>query len=229
VTDLIATIQARGFWRVEIRPTEFKKDRVRELGTLFPIVERCAVVFRGWDFPHIDRRKQPHVDLDWVGQELEWEHHLELWRLYQSGQFVHLGGIWDDWRDQSGLWAPERGWKPGLRISVLDTTWRFVEIFEFAARLSQTEAGHDRMSIVVTLSGLRGRVLHLESPRRVPLLEEYKAAIDQYPYEVELSRADLLAAPREYALEATVRLFERFGWNLGREMAKSLQDELGQR
>jgi hypothetical protein len=80
-----------------------------------------------------------------------------------------------------------------------------------------------------TLSGLSGRTLLLESPNRIPLLEEYKAGITELPYEVELSRADLIAAPREHALEPTARLFEQFGWNAGREMLRGLQGELGQR
>lgn len=229
MTDLLKKIQSRGHWRVNIRPTVFKKDRIPEISKLFPVVERCSVSLRGWDFPHIDRRNQPHIDLDWVGQEIDWEHHLELWRVYQSGQFVHVGGLWNDWRDRSELWPAEQGWKAGAVLHVLDTTWRFIEIFEFAARLSQTECGDDRMVIAVTVSGLDGRMLLLDSSRRVPFLGEYKAQIEALPYEVEVSRADLIAAPREHALEPTKRLFERFGWTVGPEMLRSLQAELDRR
>ena len=229
MTDLLSKVRFRGHWQVVIRPTAFKKDRVGEIGSLFPIVERCSVSLRGWDFPHIDRRKQPHIDVDWVGQEVDWEHHVELWRLYQSGQFVQVGGMWEDWRDQSGLWPPERTWKAGSGLGVLDATFRFIEIFEFAARLCQTEAGDERVRILVTLSSLKERTLFLESPNRIPLLGEYKAGINELPYEVELSRADLIAAPREHALEPTARLFERFGWNAGRDMLKGLQAELDRR
>jgi hypothetical protein len=229
VTDLLSKIRSRGHWRVVIRPTAFKKDRVGEISSLFPIVERSSVSLRGWDFPHIDRRKRPHVDLDWVGQELAWEHHIELWRLYESGQFVQVSGMWDDWRDQSGLWPPDDTWKTGSRLEVLDATFRFIEIFEFAARLCQTEAGSDRVRIVVTVSGLNGRTLYLESPNRVPLLEEYSASIKEVPYEVELSKAELIAAPREHALAPTARLLGRFGWDAGRDMLKGLQAELGRR
>lgn len=147
MTDLLSKIRSRGHWRVVIRPGTFKKDRVGEISSLFPLVERSSVSIRGWDFPHIDRRKQPHIDVDWVGQELNWEHHLELWRLYQSGQFVHMGGIWEDWRDQSALWPPDRTRKVGSRLEVLDTVFRFIEIFEFAARLCQTDAGDERVGI----------------------------------------------------------------------------------
>jgi len=229
VTDLISKIRSRGHWRVIVRPAAFKGDRVGEIGSLLPLVERSSVSLRGWDFPHIDRRKQPHIDVDWVGQELDWEHHVELWRLYQSGQFVHIGGMWEDWRDQSSLWPPDRTWKAGNRLGVIDTTFRFIEIFEFAARLCQTEAGDERVRISVTLSGLKGRTLVLDSPYRIPFLEEYKAGIAELPYEVELSRADLIAAPREHALEPTARLFARFGWNAGRDMLKGLQAELDRR
>jgi hypothetical protein len=114
---------------------------------MFALVQNKAVRFRGWDFPHIDIHNPPQIGIDWVGQEIEWDHHLGSWRLYQSGLFLHVSGFWADWRDHSSFWPPDTNWKPGALLGVADTLFVFTEIFEFAARLSLSEAGGDTMFI----------------------------------------------------------------------------------
>jgi len=87
--------------------------------------------------------------MDWIGQEPEWEQYLELWRFYQSGQFVDFMGLDEDWRDQSKLWPPPGDWKPCLFLDVEETVFQLTEIFEFAARLSLTEAGDEITNLKV--------------------------------------------------------------------------------
>ncbi len=160
--NLKEDIKSRGYWRVVIRPVSFNGQRVQDLSALFPMVQGASVQLRGWDFPHVSRKDDPVVGLNWVSQDTRWEHNLEAWRIYQSGQFAHIAAFWDDWRDHSKWWAPEEGWKPSQRLGIGDTLFRFTEIFEFAARLSSTEAGDDAMHISVTLFNLRDRFLYVD-------------------------------------------------------------------
>jgi hypothetical protein len=67
----------------------------------------------GWDYPHVDHHNEVARGADWVGQECQLEDELEVWRLYQSGQFVHYFAMADEWRDLSSLRPPDSGWKPG--------------------------------------------------------------------------------------------------------------------
>ena len=146
MSDLTQKIKTAGYVEVSIHPGRFVVDRVQPITSLFPIVQRCKVLLRGWDYPHIDpSTPDPVPDIDFVEQESEWEHHLEWWRLYQSGLFLSLRGICHDWRDQSDLWPADKNWRRGDLLVIEDTLLTLVEIFEFAARLSNTDAGDDRM------------------------------------------------------------------------------------
>ena len=134
-TAILSKIRSRGYWRVVIRPTTFQEKRIEQYADLFPIVDRNSVQLRGWDYPHVDHRNEPLRGADWVGQEHDWEEHIEVWQFYQSGLFVHYFAIWGDWTDQSARPA-EPGWAPLQDIEYLHTIVEFVEIFEFAARLA---------------------------------------------------------------------------------------------
>ena len=96
---------------------------------LLPTVQRCVVQIRGWDFPHLSNQVEIERQADWIGQSSEWEHLLEAWRFYQSGQFVDLSGIWEDWRDQSSLHPAGGDWRQGQTLGVGDALFRLTEIF----------------------------------------------------------------------------------------------------
>lgn len=176
------------------------------------MLERSVVRWRGWDYPHVDTQTPPHVDKDWIGQEFEWEHYVEVWRLYRSGQFVHFFGMHQDWRDQSTIWPAGGDWKAGETLYVFDTLFTFTEIFEFAARLAMTKAGDDSMHIDVTVSGLDGRALQLDSSQPAPLLSHYTSSVSQVPQSFDVTRSELLTATKELALGATIELMKCFGW-----------------
>ena len=228
VADLTDDIRSRGHWQVVIRPTAFVAGRVSDIAVLFPIVEHSSVQLRGWDFPHVDRNDRPIIDVNCVGQETRWQHMLETWRIYQTGQFFHLAGIWDDWRDQSEWWPPPPGWSPGERLGIGDVLFRFVEIFEFAARLSTTAAGDDSMHIEVRLGGLANRLLFVDSPSRLPYLRgQPRIAINEFPFEVDVSKTELEADPRGLALRGSIEVFKRFGWEPPLENLRVWQAEIG--
>src|SRR5438552_1376329 len=111
--NLDEEIRKRGFWEVTIRPATFRERRIDNIMDLSDIVRRAAVSWRGWDFPHVDRREGAEIHEDFIAQPTRFEHLVEVWRLYQSGQFFHLSGISDDWRDRSSFWPAPEGWQPG--------------------------------------------------------------------------------------------------------------------
>lgn len=196
---------------------------------LYPIIDGTSVHLRGWDFPHIDASHKPIIDLDWVGQESEWDMYLEVWRFYRSGQFVDFAGFSNDWRNQSKLSpspSPPEEWKPMEFLGIASALYRFTEIFEFAARLSMTEAGDETMIIEGLVSGLQGRALVVDSPSRWPMMHEYEASIIQFPYKKELPRTRLVAEARELALEPAIGLFEMFGWDATKQTLLDMQAEL---
>lgn len=226
MSKLLDEIRSRGYWEVVIQPHTFIEQRIANVSDLYPILQRCSVRLQIWDFPRLDRRIQPHVDTDWIGQELQWEHHLELWRFYQSGQFVHLAGIKSDWHDRSTLWPLANGWRPGAVLEIGDTVLRFTEIFELAARLAFTDASDDFMHVSVTLKGLKNRALQFDRPNGQPLATEYRATGEDYSYTVEQSRVEFITKPRTLAIQGVRELFERFNWAPSAYQLRGWQEQI---
>ena len=218
---LLEKVKSRGHWRVVIRPGRFVERRIPRISSLYPIIQKTAVQLRGWDFPHVDTHTKPHIDVDWLGQESEWQEFLEIWRFYQSGQFVDIAGIWEDWRDKS-----DPTWKSGVLLGIGDTLFRFTEIYEFAARLALTEVGNELMYIEVTINGLAGRKLWDDSHDSGRVYKQYEASLQELPFKQELPRDELVTQPRELALRPAIELFARFGWTADAAALRDIQKKL---
>lgn len=227
MSTLQDSVKGRGYWEFVVRPIRFEERKVPNISMLLPIVERCSVRIRGWDFPHVELGQAPAIGQDWIEESIDWEHYIESWRLFQSGQFYYLRALWEDWRDRSGSWPAGAGWRPMSRLGVGDVVDTCTELFEFASRLSQTEAGDDQFSVQAVLMNTKSRALHMDRSRRGPLHSQYVATIPSYPYRRELARTELIARPRELALELAKEIFERFGWNPHPVILRWLQEEMG--
>ncbi len=225
MTTTVEKLKERGFWHIVIRPSEFDAKRVGRLADLETAVRECAVLLRGWDFPHYDERHPCARGLDWAGQETDWNHHVEMWRAYKSGQFVAMFAMWGDWRDQSKLWPPHADWSAGGTLSVEDAVYSFTEIFEFAARYSNTVAGTEKMLIRIELRGLSNRQLVL-APTKAGFEYRRIAEQNEWKWEERFVRSDLRARARELALKPAVELFEQFRWDVKEDTLRSIQDHL---
>jgi hypothetical protein len=226
MSEFLKKIQGRGYWHVVIRPGTFVEKRVQNISHLIPILEKTRVSLRGWDFPHVDDRTDLLIGLDYVERSFEWERFLEVLRFYQSGQFVHISGVTEDWISQSSWANPPEDWKPGKVLNVVDTVFHFTEIFEFAARLAMTEAGDEQMHIEIKLGNLQGRKLWINSEKRMGFRWDKKASIPEFPYSLDIPRTKLLSQPKDLALTPAIELFRRFNWEPDVENLRSMQAEL---
>ncbi len=224
MSGLLDKIRSKGYWRVVVRPNHFVEKRVEDIAALKPILEKSSVRLRGWDFPHINGRGKSYPDRDSIAQEFEWDHYHELWRLFQSGQFVYYGGFVVDWMDRETVTSGSQ--LPKKMLSVPDAVFRFTEVLEFASRLALTKAGAEQMHIEVTAGGLKGRELWLDPARYVRPLLPQTAMIDELPYEIDLPAAKLIAHPRELALTPARELFKRFDWDANLDVLRDMQATL---
>lgn len=213
--ELLNRIKGRGYWRVIIRPLPYEADRLSRssLGTL---LRRCKVSLRGWDYPHISR----HTDIErhdgFIQQASEWAHYLEFWRFYRSGQFVFVGGIDDDWRDQSHVWPGT--YDPANReLSFISTIYQFTEIFEFAARLAVTELASPEMEISVALRGLDHRTVYNDDPRATGYLHSVPIGANSWERSWTGPTHDLVGQRSALALDLLVDLWDLFDLEVSRE------------
>ena len=226
MSKLLEKIQLRGYWKVVIHPGNFDETRVSNISNLYPLLEKISVQLHGWDFPHLDSRTPPVTDADWVGQEIDRLHHIELWRFYQSGQFVHISALTEDWLGKFPGTSPPWALKMDHVLSVEITIVRFTEIFELASRLALTEAGDELMHIEILVKGLSGRALRINPETRMPFPISMKASITELPYKVDLSRTQLVTESRDLALKPALELFRHFGWDPSLEILRDIQGEL---
>ncbi len=218
MSELLNKIRSKGYWRVVVRPNHFVEKRVEDISALKPILQKSSVRLRGWDFPYVNGLGRTYTDADSIVQELELDRHRELWRLFQSGQFIYYGGFAVDWVERET--AISSAEVPKKILSVPDVVYRFTEVFEFAARMARTEAGHDQMHIEIKAGGLKGRSLWVD-PARIPV--EQTVRIDEVPYETDVPSAQLLAESRELALVAARELFIRLDWDANLRVLSDMQ------
>ncbi len=214
MSEIRDKIRSRGHWQVSIRPEEFRV-RLDDLGELDRLVRSLAVQLRGWDFPHIDTNMPILRGLDWVGQESQWAHHLEAWRLHSNGLFLSTTGLPVDWRDESTWWPADDDWQPGELLGVGDALFSMTEFLELASRLSTAAVGGEEMRISIELHNVESRLLYVDAaPRRFPFDIEYRSGVDTIPVEETIERTRLVGEAWEIAAVLSQRIFQVFGWDI---------------
>ena len=228
MNEFLEKIKSRGYWKIIIRPATFDKKRIENTADLHHIIGKSLVRFRRrfWEFPHFNASTPVQEANDWIGRESEWEVYLELWRFYQSGQFVSFKGMYEDWRDNSKLFAVPEGWQPGQFLDVPDTLIQFTEVFELASRLMFTPV-FDQMRIKISAHNLMGRGLKLVlDGKEDTRLKTFTTSVNEIPYVVDLPAFTVMGRPKELALTPAVQLFQQFGWNPGTRWLRDLRDEI---
>jgi hypothetical protein len=211
---LLEEIKFKGYWKIEIRPTKFDKNRITTLGNVQQLVSSNLVALRGWDYPHWNQEKIRNVD-DYVECQEDWDRHLEYWRFYQSGKFIHLVALYEDHLDLSSampIQYPPRTPRSGY-VSFVSTIYHITEIFEFAARLANKGILQPSGFISIGLYNIKDHELTTFGSRRY-LPEGYVYANDKpLLIEREISQQELINKPDEHALDFITSIFERFQWN----------------
>jgi hypothetical protein len=202
-------IKSTGYWRVNIRPTKFEKSRIDTLSHCWELVESCRVYLRGWDYPAVSVKEKVLGD-EWVQSGADFRGIVELWRFYQSGQFIHYFSCLED-RHRPEEVSARLDQNVFRGLSVVSTLYRVTEIFEFAARLAQEGILQPQVQISIKLEGMKNRQLFFWEPYRY-LSESYICRINEIPFDKELPATDIIAARHEEALKAAIHIFERFGW-----------------
>ena len=211
-------------WRVNFRPNEYKEDLIPSLSKCFAIIEKTKLSLRGWDYPHLSRRDtEREQGNNWVASWSDFMGHYEYWRFYQSGQFIHLFSVREstegdykkklrsDMQSHRIFSDGEIDWEsvPGF-FSIINFIYNVTEIYEFAARLCQSEIYSGTVNIQIDIKGIKGFVL--TAPWERAWHSYYAASQDVLSRNHEVDTEQLIATSKDISLEALVWFFERFGW-----------------
>lgn len=220
---LTPRVDRPAYFQTFIRPGPYQADRLQP-DTLSDLVEMQAVRLRGWPVPMVDGREKLDRHRTWVGQDLASSlvPHIELWRMFCSGQFLQLRVLATDLRDSPDF-RPSRPDATGV-IAVWDVLLYAVEVAEFAGRLAV--ASHTpTVTIVLAIKGTQGRELIAGDQRRELTrpgwLDDDEARVD-----VELSTAELLADPRTVGVKIAHDLLSQFGVRISERVLLDYQQEV---
>ena len=215
---LLSKIKKHGYWTIIIRPNRFDNEKIQTLNDCLKFVKESKVSLRVWDYPHIDANNRPYANnrpLDYVQQTIDWDLHRELWRMYQSGQFVHLFACHEDLllnQINLGPGPAKITPLPGTVLSVLSTLYSMTEIYEFASRLAAKNIFNRDLSLEISLNGMKNRKLVFFEPGRTRL-GNYVCSSNELTRMKSIPVSDLLAIrSSELALEHTLWVFEHFNW-----------------
>jgi hypothetical protein len=210
-------------WRVNFRPNLYNDELIASLGKCYEIIERTKLSLRGWDYPHLSRRDtQRGQGANWVSSWSDFMGHNEYWRLYQSGQFLHLFSVREaaepEWRKKmesemrSHLsYMDEVEWDkiPGF-ISIINFNYQITEIYEFAARLCEAQIYTGKVNISIEIKGIKDFVL--AAPWERSWHSYYAATEDFLSLSKDYESDRLVATGRDESVTAIIWFFERFGW-----------------
>jgi len=229
--ERLKKIHSTGYWRVNIRPTQFDQFRIPSLRECREIVESSIVRLSGWDYPYLDPKETANGN-DWIQSGRDFGRYVEYWQFYQSGQFIHHFACFEDFTNPEELLLYiERPSPSGHYLSILSTLYKVTEIYEFAARLASKDILSTEAEISIKLVGMDGRQLFFWSRSRY-LSMDYICRIPEITFFKTYQISDLLTSASEFALDATVYIFERFNWTfiprslLAEEQKKLLERRL---
>lgn len=219
---LLEKIKAVGFLRVVIRPS-----RTREALTVTrarDIVQKASVSLRGWDYPHIsmrdDDRGGAETYADFTQDWCDWFHHVEFWRMYKSGQFLHYKALREDLSKDNSI-------PKGPVLAVGSFMYTITEVTEFAHRLRAAGLYEDGATIQIDLGNTEGRMLWVEDPMRMNFVSPMTTSSHSIRVERSVAAGELLLGdPKELSLSIIGEFFDAFGWTPARAVISSTQTEL---
>src|SRR5713101_2205832 len=225
-TSLPVPVTDGPHWRVNFRPDSYQREAIPTLAECVRIVQQNAVRLRGWDYPHFSNRiEEQGRGPNWVSSWTDFMGHTEFWRLYQSGQFLHLFKIveateaWKseflaiakmqlNWGDRDSQWSRVKG-----VISIRNFVFTITEIFEFAARLSQAGVYKTHLDISIQLKGVKDFVLSTDRDR--VWHSYYPASEDVLSFSKRFTVQRIVSASADESFRTALWFFDRFGWSSG--------------
>lgn len=211
-----------GYTDVAVRPGAHQADRIAA-GALEGFVVEHAVSMRGWPVPYVDQRVPIGRHGTWVAQDIPSRGlpHVEAWRMFTSGQFLHRRLLVTDLRDSQVLKADAA--EATGAVAVWDLLLYLVEIAEFGARMA-TALGLDRVTFTVGLDGIAGRQL-ISGDFLRELDGPYIAAANRFEATETVEVTTLLEDTPGIGVKLAQRLLQQFGLNVPDQILLDWQDQ----
>ncbi|MGA2324417.1 MAG: hypothetical protein ABSG22_11280 [Sedimentisphaerales bacterium] len=199
-------------WRVIYRPSTYKQ-RIPDSQAAFDLVRKSLVRLRGWDYPYVSVDCAEQIrEREYVASGCDWSDMIEYWRLYYSGQFIHLFSLRENaFYDEPGF------------IDITNTLYCIAEVIEFAARLSEKGIYQDSLQIFIQIKKIKD--FRLWAKDRF-WRGTYPATSNLIEKKIDVNVSDLLGQAASLTLDTTIYVLKLFGWdNPPRDILKNDLDK----
>ncbi|MCK4643363.1 hypothetical protein KAU32_06975 [bacterium] len=229
---LVNVIKGNPYWRVIIRPLKYNADLL-SFNRAKKIIIDSAINLRGWQYPAFHEHEIINKE-NYIEGKINWSSFNEYWRFYQSGQFIHLFNLQENLRLKNegkvpSFLSPTPKEEPLSYISIISTIYLFVEIFEFAIRITEEDIYNSGVYMSVQLNKCdKMRLFSYESSRI--FFKSYMCESEKINIEISLGKNIILTEGREICLEKVQRFFEYFQWgNFPEDLIREEQKKLLER
>ena len=228
VDEVMKKLQSKGYWEVSLKPStfnpkKFSREQCKE------IIQKCQVRLRGWYYPTIGNKLEEfYAGENYFAGVVDYSSHIEAWRFYQSGQFVHYHAFWEDW--EKGIswrigFRPDYDEKQVLKVNgIILTLYTVAEIYQLASNFIKENVFVDKFTISMILHDTQGRSLALSDPMRM-LYKDYKCMIDTIKFEKEYDVKSFDENIHSNVMEVVLDIFYSFNW-VSKDIEKSLSKDL---
>ena len=129
IADVRNKLKTVGNMEVIFEPSQAFEKNLISKAKLKDILEKSVVSLRGWSFPHIPNQDLEHTKRPYIfesGLEFftDWDKFIEMFRLYQSGQFLARFALYEDTIGKLN----NKELKPGEYLDFISTIYKFTEI-----------------------------------------------------------------------------------------------------
>jgi hypothetical protein len=225
--DIKNKIESIGNIKVIFEPKTYQKDRIQK-NDLQGILEKSQVSLRGWNFPHIpladrDNTKRPYSIGDGIEFYTDWEKFIEIFRFYQSGQFLAKFALYED-RISS---LHDRVLKPGEYLDFLSLIYKITEVVLFIKNVIENtniEGG----VLTIEINKTKDRELEsIFSSRIISFNAGYICRIEKIETVIEFEREKIINENLEISMALIKNIFDDFNWkNYSEKMIRNHQENL---
>jgi hypothetical protein len=226
--EFLKKIKSRGFWKVTIRPIEYNVNRF-ENKQCKDILWNSQVNLLGWSYPFIYSINEIYSYSNYVEHITNWNMHLELLRMYNSGQYIHLFGLIEDWEENIRVFRPDPGiLKPGDGLDMIITLNFITCVYDFCTKYSKNINGNEINLSIELNNTINRHIVTTEFGRFIynHISKQEKITLDRQTNYTELSLKKY-----QFAIDDTIKIFEGFNWDdaprqvLENEQAKILRNK----
>lgn len=222
--ELLDKVHTRGYWRICVRPVDYRKERIESLTKCYELVQNATVRLRGWNYPHTEENSLIYGQ-DYVESSSEFGSNKEIWRLYQSGQFIHHIAMREDWQEEDiRIFSGKSEALAFKGLSFINTLYCITEIMEFITRIATKNVLGNSITIRIELHDTNKRRLFSWGNQRF-ISQNRICDIPEIVIEKTCDVLSLTGKSAEISMGMTLFVLERFKLNINSEVLKEEQEK----